>query len=448
MVTESPLSAERPVNELEPAARSKARRAVTAAYQGYLIDQIDIYIPVIALAPAIAYFQPEHVPTETRTLIFYATFAATLLGRPIGAFIFGPVADRTGRRRTTLVAVAGFGTVTLLMGLLPGYAQWGMWSPLALICLRLLDGIFLGGEYTSATPLAFESVRRDKRGLLGGFLNASYSLAYVIVSLVTLGVMWLAPVGGADAPYTVWGWRIPFFFGAALAFVFLVYRIRNLPESEAWQRSERLKSPLRTVLVGEHARDFWQVFIMMTGLWLTALTVVPVVPSVLTHQAGIPGNTVTAALLAVNAVLFFVFVGVGALSQKVGRRNVAIVLGSVIGTGGSAVYYAFATAAAHGGAAALWSAGLIQVVVLSIWGIGTVYCNERFQTGARSSGFGLAYSLSVIIPSFYGVYMTLLGKVMPYELSPIVLLAIGALLSVIGAYLGPETKNIEISRAT
>jgi len=83
-------------------------------------------------------------------------FAATLIGRPVGAFIFGHFADAIGRKRSTVIAVSGFGVATLLMALLPGYEQWGIAVVIIFVLLRFIDGIFLGGEYTSASPLAME----------------------------------------------------------------------------------------------------------------------------------------------------------------------------------------------------------------------------------------------------------------------------------------------------
>src|ERR1700733_4719471 len=102
-----------------------ARRAVLAACLGFFVDMFEVYLPVAVLAPALSYFLPPHLSGTAQATLFYAVFSVSLIGRPIGAVIFGHFGDRLGRRRTTLVSVAGFGIATLLIAALPGYARWG-----------------------------------------------------------------------------------------------------------------------------------------------------------------------------------------------------------------------------------------------------------------------------------------------------------------------------------
>jgi MFS family permease len=123
-----------------------ARRAVQAAYFGFFVDMFEVYLPIAVLAPALVYFIPAGLSGATQATVFYVVFAVSLIGRPLGAVIFGHFGDRLGRRRTTLVSVAGFGIATLLIAALPGYEAWGGTAISALIFLRLMDGIFIGGE--------------------------------------------------------------------------------------------------------------------------------------------------------------------------------------------------------------------------------------------------------------------------------------------------------------
>ncbi|NPC44376.1 MFS transporter [Nocardioides sp. zg-1230] len=196
------------------------------------MDMVDIYLPVIALAPAIAYFQPETLAAGQAGTLFFVTFAATLLGRPVGALIFGHLADTIGRRRVTLASIAGFSVCTILIGLLPGHATWGLAAPAALIGLRFLDGIFLGGEYTAATPLAFEHCPPRARALFGGLLMSAYAAAYAAVSALVLVLLLVLPAGA----YQAWGWRVPFLAGGLAGLVFLLWRTR-VPESPLWEAS-------------------------------------------------------------------------------------------------------------------------------------------------------------------------------------------------------------------
>src|SRR5690349_18283530 len=162
-----------------------ARRAVRAAVFGFFVDMFEVYLPIAVLAPALAYFVPAGLSGAAQATIFYVVFAVSLIGRPLGAVVFGHFGDRLGRRRTTLISVAGFGIATLLIAALPGNATWGEGAIAALIALRLLDGIFIGGEYTAANPLAMEYSPKDKRGLYAAFIHVGYPAALVCISLLT-----------------------------------------------------------------------------------------------------------------------------------------------------------------------------------------------------------------------------------------------------------------------
>ena len=166
-------------------------------------------------------------------------FATTLIGRPLGALIFGHFADTLGRKRTTVVAVGGFGVVTLLIALLPGYERWGSAVIFIFIALRLIDGIFLGGEYTSANPLAMEHCPKPKRGFYGAVIQSAASVGTAAISLVTLAVLLVLPAGDLTSPYVQWGWRIPFLVGAVMAFALAYYYHYAVEESDVWKKSRQ-----------------------------------------------------------------------------------------------------------------------------------------------------------------------------------------------------------------
>ncbi|WP_409185913.1 MFS transporter [Amycolatopsis sp. VS8301801F10] len=422
---------------------SRRRKAIAGAYQGLLVDFIDIYLPVIALVPAIGYFQPADLSPAIKSTIYFVTYAATLIGRPIGALLFGSMADRVGRRRITMVSVTGFSVCTLLIGFLPGYQTLGGWAIVLLIGLRFVDGIFLGGEYTAAVPLAYEYCDRRKRGLVGGVLAGAYCAAFVLISVLTLIMLKIAPAGGTSSPYAQWGWRVSFFFGAACGFAFLLYRRKHLPESDLWEKSAKTRSPLRTVMFGRDRASFWQVFVLMTGLWLTSSMVASVVPDKLKNFHQIDATTVTWTLLVTNIVLYGGFVASGVVSQRVGRRRFLAVMGAVIAVLGSVAYYVFMSGNLAGTFSVLAASVVVQVLITSVFGVATVYVNERFGTSVRSSGFAMGYSLSLLLPSFYSFYLLGLGQLLPESLTAVPLIALGGVLIVIGALWGPETKDLE-----
>jgi MFS family permease len=396
------------------------------------------------LAPAIIYFVSPELSASATAIVSASIFAATLVGRPLGAAIFGHFADTIGRRRTAMISVAGFGAATLLIALLPGYEQWGIMAVILLIALRFLDGVFLGGEYTSANPLAMEYTPREKRGLYSGLIDSAFPLAYATISLITLLLLFLMPAEGIDSPYVQWGWRIPFVIGAALAFAFVIYYYRTVSESELWRHADKPDAPLKTLFRGENLRSFLQVFLLMNGLWLTLQTVAAVLPGVL-EGTGLSSTQVTVTLVVAYLVLAPVIVAAGALSQVTGRRPFLMAVGGIMAVLATVLYYLIISGAVSSLFWVIVLTSAVVAIVVCPFALTPAYVSERFHVGVRASGYGLAYSLAVVLPSFYAFYQAGLSAFIPFEYTVLALLVIGALLIVVGAAWGPETKDVEFT---
>jgi MFS family permease len=420
-----------------------ARRAVQAAYFGFFVDMFDVYLPIAVLAPALVYFIPAGLGGATQATIFYLVFAVTLIGRPLGAAIFGHFSDQLGRRRTTLVSVAGFGIATLLIAMLPGYAASGEVGLAALLILRLMDGIFIGGEYTAANPLAMEYSPKEKRGLYAACIHIGYPAALVCVSLLANFMIRITPGGGADSAYAVWGWRIPFVIGALLAGALFVYYYLLVPESELWRSSKKSVSPLKQLFSGSDLLRLGQLFIVMTGAWLTLNATVGALPGVINTVLGANSSAVNNGILIGAAISAPLYPLIGLLSQRIGRRLTIIIVGLLNLVPAAAAYYVLVAGAYRDDVSLIGLVALITVLSLPIWAVHTPYLAESFRTEIRSSGYGISYSLATIVPGFYSFYMLGLGNLMPYEFSPIVLLALGGLLLSLGALAGPETKHVD-----
>ncbi|MBO0704356.1 MAG: MFS transporter, partial [Candidatus Dormibacteraeota bacterium] len=407
-----------------------------------------IYLPIVALTPAIAFFEPKGLSPALAATFGFLIFAVTLVGRPIGAFIFGHFGDSIGRKRTTIIAVGGFAVVTFIIGLLPGYQTWGIGALVALTALRLIDGVFMGGEYTSANPLAMEHCPKRLRGFVGGAIQSAYPLAYVGISLVTIVMLAFVPAGGLDSPYVQWGWRIPFLVGGVLGALFLIYFIR-VEESHEWEAEKSDKPatpPLKDLFTGRNFRNLVQVFILMSGLWMTTQAAISALPGMLQTFLHQPAKGVTYGLAVANFVLAIAFITTALLGQRYGRRVMLIVSGLWTVVLGSVTFYLMAANALSKGSVVvtMFWAGVVTVICVSPWGLITTYINERFPTSVRASGYGIGYSLAVVIPSFYATYMLGLGKVMPYAYTPIVLIVVGGLLTSLGGFLGPETRHVDL----
>ncbi len=426
-------------------ADARVKNAVFGAWLGFYVDLFDIYLPIVVLAPAIGYFLSQDLGTTGIALVSGSIFAATLVGRPLGAFIFGHFADMIGRKRTAEISVMGFGVATLLIGLLPGYQQWGVAAVILLIVLRFVDGIFLGGEYTAANPLAMEHSPREKRGFYSGLIDTAFPMAYASISLITLLLLFWLPSEGLDSPYVQWGWRIPFFIGAALAFGFVIYYRRTVSESELWRHSGHSEAPIITLFRGENLKNFLQVFLLMSGLWLSLQTVAAVLPGVLGGTVGLSSTQVTITLVIAYIVLIPTLVASGSISQVTGRRPFFIGIGVVMAIAATLLYYLIISQTVS---SLFWVVVLTSVIVslvVSPFALTIAYINERFHVGVRASGYGLAYSLAVVLPSFYAFYQAGLSTFMPFEYTVLALLVVGGILIAVGAAWGPETKDVDFS---
>ena len=426
----------------------RAKHAIRGAWFGFFVDMFDIYLPIVVLAPALIYFVPPDLDTTTKAVISGTIFAATLLGRPVGSFIFGHFADSIGRKRTTIISVTGFGVITLLMALLPGYQQWGLAAVILLIVLRLVDGVFLGGEYTSANPLAMEYSPKEKRGFYSALIMSGYPLAFAAISALTTVLLLFIPAGDINSPYVQWGWRIPFVIGSLLAFALVFYYVYLVDESELFEEGYVLRERNgRRNRYQENLLAFLQVFVLMTGFWLTLQTVAAILPGLLGSQVGLSQTNTTITLVVANVVLVGGYLASGVISQRVGRRPFLIVYGLVAAVVGTFLYWVLLSAPPQNLFLVILLTTVITLLVVSCWGITTAYINERFQTGIRASAFGIGYSLAVVLPSLYAYYQAGLAAFMPFEYTVLVLLVIGSLLMVVGAVWGPETKDVDFADA-
>lgn len=418
----------------------EAKKAIIAGFIGFLVDFFDIYLPALVLAPVMTFFEPADLSPAAVTTVYYFTIVATLLGRPCGAVIFGHWADKWGRRRTTMVSIVGFATFTLLIALLPGYASIGLWSLTLLILIRFIGGIFMGGEYTSNNTLALEMVPKDRRGFVGGLVQSAFPLGFALTTIVTTIMLAIT----TKEQYFDWGWRIPFVIGFLLSCAFLAYYI-SVPESPVWQSAEKHAAPLKVVLSGRHLRTLGQIFVMMTGFWLVGQPST-LLPSLMIRQFHVGSQLTSNAFLFASIALFFAFVGYALLSQMIGRRPAIVIAACVVLILGPALYYSMVANALYGGSPMTTAtlAGLFHVVALSPWGIVTVYICERFPTSVRASGYGIGYSLAVVIPSFSGIYVLWLARFMPFVYAPIVLLVLAGIFMVAGVLMGPEPRDAEL----
>lgn len=431
---------------LVPELPPDGQAAVRGGIWGNFVDMLHIFLPVIALAPALPALAGPHANATTAAIIIMAT----LVGRPLGAMIFGQVSDRIGRTRTTKIAIAGTAASTLGIALMPDHHLLGPTTITAVIALRFLGGVFLAGEYTSAIPLAMEWSTPRRRGLVSGRIMSMAPWAQGAIAFATLAL--LAALG--PQAYGTWGWRCLFAAGAAASALMLVYYSRRVADAPVFVRrppEHAARSRLADVLVGQYARAFWQVFGLMTGLWFCTNMVVIVVASQL---PGLGLSALQVALvMGVASVAQALVMGItGHFSTVVGRRRFFVVGGITAAVGGPLLWWALLLRPPTGNAGvtalalALVVVPLLQVLTVTQYGPIGAYLTERFPTHVRATAYGTAYSLSIVAPALYPFYLPALmewwGPVTPASL-----LALGGVLVAVCGAVGPALAGDDLEGA-
>jgi MFS family permease len=214
-----------------PANQRQIMGAVMASCIGWALDLFDLFV-LLYVAPVVGrlFFPSEHAMLSLAAV--YASFAVTLLMRPLGSALFGSYADRRGRKGAMIFAVVGVGLSTAAFGALPTVAQAGIVAPILFLLLRLVQGVFVGGVVASTHTIGTESVAPKYRGAVSGLIGGGGAgLGALLASLTFLAMSALFP---GDA-FDVWGWRCMFFTGIVSS-VLGLFVFNSLEESPLWKK--------------------------------------------------------------------------------------------------------------------------------------------------------------------------------------------------------------------
>ena len=394
-------------------SRSDRFHAVTASFLGWTLDAFDFFVVVFLIDTLAAQF---HVSKP----LIVATITATLATRPLGALLFGILADRYGRRIPLMVDVIFFSVVELLCGFAPNYTTF--------LVLRTLYGIGMGGEWGVGASLAMESAPSKWRGVLSGFLQSGYSFGYLLAAVAARFVM------------PTLGWRWMFWIGGLPALLALYIRTK-VPESEAWHEH---KLPTVGAILKSTAH-YWKRFlfliVLMTLMMFLSHGTQDLYPDFLKSEHHIsPAHVSYIAMLynvgaIAGAILF------GQLSEYAGRRKAmiaALALALIV-----IPFWAF------GWTPIILAIGafIMQMGVQGAWGIIPAHLVEVSPDSARGLVPGFAYQLGILfaaptntieyaLRNRFGYQWAIAG----FEIATIVLLAIVV-------WLGSEEKGKQFSRS-
>jgi MHS family shikimate/dehydroshikimate transporter-like MFS transporter len=284
---------------------------------GTIIEWYDFLIYGTAAALVFNTLFFPNVDPRIGTLAALGSFTVGFLARPIGGAIFGHFGDRLGRKAMLMLTMIGMGVATALIGLLPTYASVGIWAPVLLVALRVVQGIALGGEWGGASLMVLEHAPRHQRGFYGSLVQIGFPIGLVSASAV-FSLVSLLP----DDAFKAWGWRIPFLVSIVLVGVGVFVRAR-LPETPAFE-AVRARGKIVAIPLVEMVLRSPRAFLVAIGLklsevsWVYMLTVFVVVYA--TTKLGL-GKALMLNAISLAALVELVTIPLfGYLSDRWGRR--------------------------------------------------------------------------------------------------------------------------------
>ncbi|WP_339932340.1 MFS transporter [uncultured Brevundimonas sp.] len=363
-------------------------RNIIGGSAGNLVEWFDWF----AYSAFALYFAPVFFPEgdDTATLLkAAAVFAVGFLMRPIGAWIMGIYADRRGRKAGLTLSVSLMCTGSLIIACTPGYATIGLGAPALLLLARMIQGLSVGGEYGSSATYLSEMATAKHRGFWSSFQYVTLISGQLLALMLLIGLQkTLTP-----DQLAAWGWRVPFFVGAALAVIVFWLR-RRLDETQAFIATDTAETPKSSalLLVLRHPKEALLVLGLTAGGTLAFYTYTTYLQKFLVNTSGFSKATAT----EISAAALFVFMllqpAVGALSDRIGRRPVMIAfgVGGVLFT--VPIMTALSTAQSPLVAFALSMSAL--VIVSGYTAINAVVKAELFPAHIRALGVALPYAIA------------------------------------------------------
>ncbi|MDI6944266.1 MFS transporter [Microbacterium barkeri] len=360
------------------------KRILASSFLGSAIEFYDFLLYVTAASLVFQHIFFDNLPPAVAVFASFGTLAAGYVARPIGGIIFGHYGDRLGRKGALVVSMVMMGLATVVIGLLPTYAQIGVAAPILLVVLRVLQGIAVGGEWGGAVLIALEHAPGGRRGFAASFANLG-APAGAAMATAALGLATLLP---ADQ-FQDWGWRIPFLLSAGLLAVGLFVRLKVV-ESPLFQTFEKEAEKRRLPIIDVFAKH-WRVVVLGVLVAMSQLTISGMASAWAVNVAVTAGADSTGVLTSktLAAVAMFVATIVGArLCDRYGRRPI-LAIGII-----AAILFAFPFVfLAQGGTVLSFAVAVFVAQGLQGFILGPLasFLSELFPTAVRFTGASLCF---------------------------------------------------------
>lgn len=368
------------------------RRIVIASTIGNALEWFDFTVFGLFVGVIGKLYFPSNDPSSS-VLLAFATFGIAFVARPIGGVVLAGYADRRGRKHALILMIMMMAVGTGLMGVLPTYAAIGVLAPILVLVARLIQGFSAGGEFGSASTLLIEFATPGRRGYYASWQMVSQALAFAFAATFAYGLSTrLSP-----ASFESWGWRAPFLAGVLIGpiGVYLRRKCEELPEFREYlaNNQSRRNTPLRDV-VAQHPRELTVAFcIIAVGTAITYFGSI-FLPSFAATELKLNATDAQLGVLVVNIGAAIIIPLSGALSDRIGRRNLvaaALVLYCVL------FYILLSRLVAAPSRAALWQLQSVGLLFGFMVGPAPAMLTEIFPVGMRSTGASLSYNFAVML---------------------------------------------------
>ncbi len=387
--------------------------ALTASFLGWALDAFDFFLVAFCLTA----IGKEFHQSDTRVAL---SVTLTLAFRPVGALLFGLLADRYGRRLPLMIDLVFYSVVEVATGFSPNFTTF--------LILRALFGIGMGGEWGVGASLAMEKVPPRWRGILSGLLQQGYALGNLLAAVCYFLF------------FPKWGWRPLFFLGGLPALLALFVRF-NVKESEIWEKSKSESWAGLGTAVFSHWKLFLYLVLLMTGMNLASHGTQDMYPTFLQRfwHYGVGQRSLISAISMVGAICGGVVIGL--CSDRFGRRKamVCALLGAIL----VIPLWAYAPRAGF----LIVGAFLLQFCVQGAWGVIPAHLSELSPNSIRGFLPGFAYQCGVLLAGSVGTFEAVLSEHLSYATTMATTAATVFVFTAIVAGLGREKKGMDFETA-